>query len=674
MSSFDFKNDITWHDFLIRAALVIGTVAITVWLMPRSSEFSFNAEKGRPWIYSDLSAPFDFPIYKSDEAVSKERDSLMKLYEPYFIINKDVSGKEIRQFYKDYSNGIPGLANDYLSIIANRLRDLYAIGIMNSSDYANLHQDTTRLIRVIDGKNANSVSITKINSVVSAYEEIFLDETLAAHREILKKCNLNDYLAPNLTYDKERSEASLNELHNSIPLATGLVQRGQKIIDRGDIVDTKTYNILMSFKKEMERKHENAPRLSLTILGQILYVTIIITCFTVFLSLYRKDYFEKARSSAMLYSFILFFTVIACIMVSHSVLHIYMLPFAMIPIFVRVFMDSRTAFMAHMTTILVCASILQHPLEFIAVETVAGMIAIFSLRELSSRSQLFWTAVLITVGMALTNISLDWIRTSDISRISYSEYNYITINGVLLFCSYPLLYLIEKAFGFTSNITLIELSYMNKELLRKMSEVAPGTFQHSIQVGNLAAEIARKIDAKSQLVRTGALYHDIGKNQSGVNPHEKMGAIDSAQMIISHVTEGIKMAEKYDLPTVIRDFISTHHGQGKAKFFYVQYKNAHPNDDIDELLFTYPGPNPFTKEQAILMMADTVEAASRSLPDYTEKTIRELVNRLIDTQVAEGYFKECPITFRDISYAKTVLIEKLKTIYHTRLSYPELKK
>ena len=683
MSSFDFKNDITWHDFLIRAALVIGTVAIIVWLMPRSSEFSFNAEKGRPWIYSDLSAPFDFPIYKSDEAISKERDSLLKLYEPYFIINKEVSGKEIRQFYKDYSNGIPGLANDYLSIIANRLRDLYATGIMNSSDYANLHQDTTRLIRVIDGKNANSVSITKINSVVSAYEEIFLDETLAAHREILKKCNLNDYLAPNLTYDKERSEASLNELHNSIPLATGLVQRGQKIIDRGDIVDTKTYNILMSFKKEMERKHENAPRLSLTILGQILYVTIIITCFTVFLTLFRKDYFEKARSSAMLYSFILFFTIIACIMVSHSVLHIYMLPFAMVPIFVRVFMDSRTAFMAHMTTVLVCASILQHPLEFIAVETVAGMIAIFSLRELSSRSQLFWTAVLITIGMALTNISLDWIRTSDISRISYSEYNYITINGVLLFCSYPLLYLIEKAFGFTSNITLIELSDMNKELLRKMSEVAPGTFQHSIQVGNLAAEIARKIDAKSQLVRTGALYHDIGKianpiyfteNQSGVNPHEKMGSIDSAQMIISHVTEGIKMAEKYDLPTVIRDFISTHHGQGKAKFFYVQYKNAHPNDDIDELLFTYPGPNPFTKEQAILMMADTVEAASRSLPDYTEKTIRELVNRLIDAQVAEGYFKECPITFRDISYAKTVLIEKLKTIYHTRLSYPELKK
>ena len=683
MSSFDFKNELTWRDFLIRAVLVIGTVAIIVWLMPRSTQFSFNAEKGRPWVYSDLSAPFDFPIYKSDEVINRERDSLMKLYEPYYLINKDISGKQIRQFYKDYSNGIPGLENDYLSIIANRLRDLYATGIMNSSEYTELHQDTARLIRIIDGKTANSVPITEVNSVISAYEKIFLDETLAQHREILKKCNLNDYLTPNLTYDKDRSEASLNELHNSIPLATGLVQRGQKIIDRGDIVDAKTYNILMSFKKETERKHENDPQFSLTILGQILYVAIFITCFTIFLTLFRKDYFEKVRSAAMLYALIMIFSVTACIMVSHSILHIYMLPFAMVPIFVRVFMESRTAFMAHMTTIFSCACILQHPLEFITVETIAGMIAIFSLRELSSRSQLFWTAVLITVGMALTNISLDWMRNNDFTRLNYSEYNYIIINGLLLFCSYPLLYLLEKAFGFTSNITLIELSDMNKELLRKMSEVAPGTFQHSIQVGNLAAEIARKIGAKSQLVRTGALYHDIGKitnpiyfteNQSGVNPHEKMGYIDSAQMIISHVTEGVKMAEKYDLPKVIRDFITTHHGQGKAKFFYVQYKNAHPNDEVDELLFTYPGPNPFTKEQAILRMADTVEAASRSLPDYTEKTIRDLVNRLIDAQVAEGYFKECPITFRDIAYAKTVLIEKLKTIYHTRLSYPELKK
>ena len=683
MSSFNIKNDLTWHDFLIRSALIVVTVALIVWLMPRNSSSNFKIEKGKPWVYTDLKAPFDFPIYKSDEAVKAERDSLMLQYEPYYFFNNDIVTTQLRQFAKDYNKGIPGLSDDYISIIANRLRSLYTQGIMSSSEYAALKKDTARTIRVINGKNAISVPISKVYSVVSAYEQIFLDETLAAHREILQKCNLNDYLTPNLIYDKERSEASLNDLQNSIPLASGLVQRGQKIIDRGDIVDTKTYNILMSFKKETERKEENKPKISLTIMGQILYVAILITCFTVYLTLFRKDYFEKSRSITMLYALIVFFSVLCSLMVGHSILHVYFLPYAMVPIFIRVFMDSRTAFMAHATMVLICASILQYPLEFITVELVSGLVAIFSLRELSSRSQLFWTAVLVTFAATATNLSLDWIRNNDLTKISYSEYNYLVFNGLLLFCSYPLLYLIEKAFGFTSNITLIELSDMNKTLLRKMSEVAPGTFQHSIQVGNLAAEIANKIGGKSQLVRTGALYHDIGKivnpiyfteNQSGVNPHEKMGAIESAQMIISHVTEGIKLAEKYDLPDIIKAFISTHHGQGKTRYFYVQYKNAHPDDKVDDLLFTYPGPNPTTKEQAILMMADTVEAASRSLPDYTEKSIRELVNKLIDAQVAEGYFKECPITFRDIAYAKTVLIEKLKTIYHTRVSYPELKK
>ena len=684
MSSFNVKNDMTWRDFLIRLAIVACAVAIIVWLMPRNNYASFKIELGKPWAYTDLSAPFDFPIYKSDEAVKAERDSLMNLYEPYFILNKEVSGRQIRQFYKDYSGGIPGLSNDYLSIIANRLSNFYAQGIMNSSEYARLCQDTTRMVRIVSGKDASSRQVSKMYSVVTAYEQIFNDESLAKHADVLRKCNLNDYITPNLTYDRDRSEASLNELHNNIPLASGVVQLGQKIVERGEIVDKKTYNILQSYQREKQRHEENQKGvLSLTILGQIVYVFIMISILATYLTLFRKDYFERMRSTIMLFILIVFFVVITSLMVNHSVLHVYILPYIMVPIIIRVFMDSRTAFMAHTVMILICAIILQHPLEFIAVELVGGLAAIYSLRELSSRSQLFWTAVIVTIVCALTDLSLEWMQASEIAKISFSKTNYLVINGLLLFCTYPLLYLIEKTFGYTSNITLIELSDMNKTLLRKMSEVAPGTFQHSIQVGNLAAEIANKIGGKSQLVRTGALYHDIGKivnpiyfteNQSGVNPHEKMGSIDSAQMIISHVTEGIKLAEKYNLPNVIKDFISTHHGQGKTKYFYIQYKNAHPKDDIDELLFTYPGPNPFTKEQAILMMADTVEAASRSLPDYTEKSIRELVNKLIDTQVAEGYFRECPITFRDIAYAKTVLIEKLKTIYHTRLSYPELKK
>ena len=683
MTFFNTKTDISWRDFLIRSGLVIATVAIITWLLPRDHQNSFKIEKGKPWVHADLAAPFDFPVYKSDAAVRAERDSVMALYEPYFNYNKETEGVQLRQLAKDYNKGIPGLPSDMVSIISSRLHRIYQRGIMSNADYAKYNKDTTQMIRIVSSRNAVSVQVKHVYSTVTAYEVLFLDPEIASHRDILQKCSLNDYITPNLIFDKDRSDAVLSDMQNSIPLASGLVQRGQKIIDRGDIVDSKTYEVLKSFQREMDRREKNDKQISVTIMGQILYVAILVICFTIYLTIFRKDYFDKPRALTMLYALIIVFTIISSVMVDHNVLHVYIIPFAMVPIFIRVFMDSRTAFMAHVTMILICASVLQHPLEFITVETVAGIVAIFSLRELSSRSQLFWTAVLVTVSAALTNLSLEWIRDNSFTKISYGEFNYIVINGLLLFCSYPLLYLIEKTFGFTSNITLIELNDMNKDLLRRMSEVAPGTFNHSIQVANLAGEIAQKIGAKSQLVRTGALYHDIGKtpnpiyfteNQSGVNPHEGMSYIDSAQMIIRHVTDGLKLADKYNLPDVIKEFISTHHGLGKAKYFYVQQKNAFPDEPVDDLLFTYPGPNPFTKEQAILMMADSVEAASRSLPDYTEKSIRDMVNRIIDGQVADGYFKECPITFRDIEYAKTVLIEKLKTIYHTRVSYPELKK
>ena len=308
MSSFNIKNDLTWRDFLIRLGLIIITVAIIVWMMPRSSQNNFKIEKGRPWIYNDLKAPFDFPIYKSDEAVKAERDSLMKQYEPYYILNSDVVGKQLRQFSKDYSNGIPGLNNDYLSIISNRIRRLYDQGIMSNSDYAKIGKDTTKYLRIVNGKHATSIQVSKVYSVVSAYEQIFEDEVLAAHRDILQKCNLNDYITPNLKYDKERSEASLNDLQNSIPLASGLVQRGEKIIDRGDIVDGKTYNKLLSFQKEMERQNVDQEKIRLNIMGQILYTAILLTCFTIFLTLFRKDYFEKVRSTAMIYALIVLFT------------------------------------------------------------------------------------------------------------------------------------------------------------------------------------------------------------------------------------------------------------------------------------------------------------------------------------------------------------------------------
>ncbi len=676
-------GNMTWRDILVRAAFVITTVIIVVWSMPHDNRSYFHAEQGKPWKYADFTAPYDFPIYKSDKAIREERDSALREYEPYYNYKKDTEERMVHKFRTDYGQGIPGLPANFTTIIVNRLHSLYQQGVMEQKEYAELRADTNQMIRVVYGKEAESISIMEVYSAKAAYEQLFQDEQLAQQRSLLQKCNLNDYIVPNLVYDRERSETSKNELLSGIALASGLVQKGQKIVDHGEIITDKTYRILESFKKENERRNDDIKKNQLSLFGQILYVTIIMVCFTLYLSLYRKDYFDKPRSVTMLYALIILFALLTAVFMRNTFVHVYILPYAMVPIFTRVFMDSRTAFMTHVTMVLVCAMMLQHPFEFTVVETVAGLVAINSLRELSQRSQLFKTAIIITVACLAVNMAFEWTRSETLAELDYSTYNYLIANGIMLLFAYPLLYLIEKTFGFTSDITLIELSNTNNELLRRMSEVAPGTFNHSIQVANLAGEIANKIGAEAQLVRTGALYHDIGKlsnpiyfteNQSGIDPHETLTDIESAQVIISHVTEGLKMADKYNLPKVIRDFISTHHGLGKAKFFFVRYHNEHPDEPVDDLLFTYPGPNPFTREQACLMMADTVEAASRSLPDYTEQSIRSLVERLIDGQVAEGYFRECPITFRDIQYAKTVLIEKLKTVYHTRVSYPTEKK
>jgi len=683
MSTFNIKENEGWRNLLTRISLVIATVSIVVWLMPHENSSYFHVEQGKPWKYADFTAPFDFPIHKSEEVIQHERDSLMREYEPYYKYQRETEGQMVRKFTTDYADGIPGVDEDYIRIISNRLHSLYQQGIMESKEYAELRSDTSRMIRIVDNKQASSVSIMEVYSAKSAYEQLFQDEKMNAQRQVLQKCNLNNYIVPNLIYDKERSETSKNELTGSIPLASGLVQKGQKIVDRGEIVTERTYRIIESYIKENEQRNQSKTQSQISLLGQILYVSILMICFTLYLSLYRKDYFEKPRSITMLYALIIIFALLTALFVRNAFIHVYILPYAMVPIFIRVFMDSRTAFMTHVVMILICAIMLQHPFEFTVVEIVAGLVAITSLRELSQRSQLFKSAIIITLSAMAVNLAFDWTRATALTQIDYNNYHYLLANGIALLFAYPLLYLLEKAFGFTSDITLIELSNTNNELLRRISEVAPGTFNHSIQVANLAGEIANKIGAKAQLVRTGALYHDIGKlsnpiyfteNQSGIDPHEMLTDIESAQIIISHVTEGLKMADKYNLPKVIRDFIATHHGLGKAKFFFIRYKNEHPKESVDELLFTYPGPNPFTREQAVLMMADSVEAASRSLPDYTEQSIRGLVEKIVDTQVAEGYFRECPITFRDIQYAKTVLIEKLKTVYHTRISYPSEKK
>lgn len=684
MSLIGRKEAKYWHNLLMRVWITALTVAIIVWFLPRDSNSKrYNYDVGKPWMYQSFIAQFDFPIYKSEDAIKQEQDSILKELMPYYNYDPTREKKELERFNKDFSSELTGLSHHYRAIIIDRIHRLYSAGIMNTPEYNAIAHDSTNMVKVVAGKSATPIEIGCIYSTMSAYEALLKDEELSKDRALLQKLNLTNYLEPNLTYDKEKTETERTDMLGSIPLASGMVLSGQKIIDRGEIVDDYTYRVLSSFERELQRRNATQMELTTTFIGQVIYVTILVMLFTMYIALFRKDYFDKPRSIMMLYVMITLFPIAVAMMIEHNWFNVYIVPFAMAAIFARMFMDSRTAFVTQLTIVLICAAAVKYQYEFIIIQIVSGLVAIYSLRELSSRAQVIKTAALVTVSCCAVYLALQMMQETDVLKLDSKMYTHFAVNGVLLLLSYPLMYLIEKTFGFTSNVTLFELSNTFKGVLRNLSEVAPGTFQHSITVGNLAAEVANRIGADSLLVRVGALYHDIGKmtnpaffteNQAGVNPHDTLTCKESAKIIIGHVTEGVKIAEKANLPTIIKDFILTHHGRGMAKYFYIKYQNEHPDEVVDKEQFTYPGPNPFTREQALLMMADTCEAASRSLQEYTEESISSLVNRLIDAQVADGCFKDCPITFRDIAQAKQVLTERLMSIYHTRIQYPELKK
>ena len=686
MKTLNGKRPFSYKDLLYKTLIFITTVSIIVYFLPKEGKFNYDEFSiNTPWKYGLLQASFDFPIYKNEQQVQKEQDSILATYQPYFHLDKEIGKNMQKKLREDYNKNLRNIlpVTNYIRYIERTLENIYNHGILSAEDAALINGDSIKLIQLIDKNIGTEKSTTELYTIKKAYEHLLNVDTAYYDKRILQLCNLNDYLSPNLIYDKEKSESAKKDLLSKVSWSNGYVLNGQKIIDRGEIINEQTYNILLSLRKEWEDRSKSTKETRITIFGQVLFVSIFVLFFMIYLELFRKKYYERKGTLTLLFALVVFFPVILSIMVTQSMGNVYVVPFAMIPIIVGIFLDSRTAFVAHAIIVLLCSITLRYPYEFIVLQMGAGMAAIYSLRELSQRSQLFRTAVIVFVCYALLYFAFALIQDDDLTKLNTRMYIYFGINGILLLFAYPLLFILEKTFGFTSNVTLVELSNINNSLLREMSEIAPGTFQHSLQMANLAAEAANKIGANSQLVRTGALYHDIGKiqnpaffteNQSGINPHKSLSYEQSAQVIINHISDGLKLAEKHNLPKVIKDFIRTHHGAGVAKYFYISYKNEHPDDEVDISLFSYPGPNPSTKEQAILMMADAVEAASRSLSEYTEESINGLIEKIVDGQVSEGYFKECPITFKDIALIKTLFKEKLKTMYHTRITYPELKK
>ena len=664
--------------YFIVASLLIA------YFFPREGKFRYQFHEGKPWRYGLLTAPSDFPIYKTDAEVEAERDSVLKTFEPYFRSDMAVEAAEVDNLRAAYTKGLSKKATPaYMQYVERTLVSLYNKGIVAAADMEMLKKNKYTKVNVVEGNVAHSRYTSDMFTVKTAYEFIINNCPSHLDRAVLQSCDINNFLKENISYDEAMSEKVKDDMLRSVALANGMVQAGERIVDRGEIVDNHTYNVLRSLKIVHETKSGGAERQSIILGGQFVLVLGIIFCFWLYLWSFRMHILHERKNALFLVLCVFVCCMLTELCVNYALFNVYILPFAIVPIVVRTFFDSRTALFTHLVIVLICSLMVPFPHEFLLLQIVAGMVVTFSLKDLSERSQLIRCAFFIFLAYVLCYVSLALYQEADFNKINWLMFLYFGINFILLMFTYILVYILEKTFGYVSSITLVELSNINTPLLKKLSETCPGTFQHSLQVSILASAAATKIGANAQLVRTGAMYHDIGKmtnpaffteNQGSVNPHSRLTFDQSARIIISHVTDGVKIAEKAMLPKAVTDFIRTHHGRGKAKYFYYSFKNKYPDKAIDEEAFTYPGPNPFTKETALLMMADSVEAASRSLKEHTEESIRQLVDKIIDTQIADGLLKSAPLTFRDVETVKSVFTDKLKTMFHTRISYPDLKK
>lgn len=664
--------------------LLLVCVASTLCLLlalPRDSKAGYDYEVGKPWNYAPLIADFEFPIYKSAEQLAAERDSALRTFYPYYNSHEAVAQQQVRNFAADRAAGhFAGVPDAYITYAMRTLQGVYAAGVISSESMNRLTASGTCGVRVVNGTNAVTRDLGTIFSPRTAYEHIMDDEHYS--RDLLSRLNLHKYLEANLVYDSIKTQQGKAELLSGISGSTGLVLRGERIIDRGERVNLRQKAILDSLRRESERRKEDVDNERIILFGRFGLIAAFMALLVIYLRMFRRDLYQSPHTVYLIFSVVTIFPLLTYLLCTYKFFSVYIIPFAMLPIVLRVFTDTRTAFMSHLTMVLLASIPLHMHYQFILSQLIAGLVGIYCIKDLTERSQIFLTSLIVTFCTIVFGVMFELSEGGNLIGADRSWFRDIVISGVALLFTYPLLYLIEQAFGFTSSVTLIELNNTNSPIIRRLAKEAQGTFIHSIQVGNLAAEVAARIGAKVQLVRTGALYHDIGKltnpgffteNQAGYNPHDKLTEEESAQIIISHVTKGVELADKHRLPKVIKDFILTHHGASMVRYFYVQAVNKYGEENVDKAKFTYPGPNPFTREQAILMMSDAVEASSRSLKEYTTEAITELVNRIIDGQVANGAFVNCPITFRDISEAKQTFIDSLQVIYHTRVSYPEIK-
>ena len=675
---------------LIQAGLLIMATALILLILPSTDHQSYTYELNQPWRYQLLTADFDMPIMRDSTSLGRIRDSIAQNFINFVKLDPTVADTQIERFRKLTSSTA---APAQVAEVSRLLRQVYDRGLTSVQIYNRTRAMKTPRLRVSAEMNGvtsvETIDASKMLGPIKAYD--YIDSAYRAHPslsatypldgEVAKALNL--CLVPNYVSDTENNEKFRSQEEIVANGALGVIKRGQRIVDRGEIVTPQIFTNLNTYISMLEKNNDTAGKQTYFVIGQALYILMIFGVLYLYLHLYRYQFYTNWKKMCFLMVYITLFVVASILMFEFVPGGLYFLPFAAVPVIIMIFFDSRTAVFALMVTVMLASLVAVDPLRFIFLQLSVGIVATFSIHQLSQRSQLLRTAGLTFVVYVLGYIAMSLLNEGNLENFQWTVIGIFGLNAVALSFAYILMLIVERLFGFTSVVTLVELSDINNPLLRRLAEEAPGTFQHSMQVSTLASEAARAIGANTQLVRTGALYHDIGKlespiffteNQHGVNPHVGLNPETSAQKIISHVTSGLQLASKAKLPEVIRNFITEHQGRGITKYFYNTAVNQNPDMDIDRSRFQYPGPNPQSRETAIVMMADAVEAASRSLKDYSQASIDALVDKVIDGQSEDGMFKEAPISYRDVETVKDTFKRRLATIYHSRVAYPELKK
>ncbi|MBC8005478.1 MAG: HDIG domain-containing protein, partial [Verrucomicrobia bacterium] len=610
----------SYHLFYLAMVLIAG-IGVIFLIFPGESRFKYEFQKGTPWRHETLIAPFNFAILKTDAEIKVENDSLLNTYIPYFILDTLVESTKVEEFSVALSAFIENnnklRPTNAFRELPNILGNIYRTGILQQSADSYDELAGKQEIMVVIGKRAIRTPVNGLYSIKSAYKE--LNDTIRGmtgdfYADFIKTINLSDFVVENLYFDEELNRKEKSQLLDKISTTKGMVQAGERIIFQGDLVGQEKYMILESLKQAYEKKRGDNIEYILVIAGRLLIITFFIVLMFLYMLFYRRDIFDHKGKLSFIILMIVLMVFLAGFATKVESIHIYMVPMAILPILVRIFFDSRTAIFSLMITTLLIGYFAPNSYEYIILQMFAGIIAVFSLNKLHKRSHIVFSALWVFLTYTAVYLAMAMVQEGNLDTINWTALEWFGLSSFLIFITYPLIYIFEKMFGFVSDVTLIELSDTNQPLLRKLAEQAPGTFQHSIQIANLAEAVIHRIGGNPFLIRAGALYHDIGKtfdpeffieNQAiGMNPHDQIDHKKSSAIIIDHVANGVKLAQKYGLPEILIAFITTHHGTTQTDYFYKNYKKENPDMDVDPKMFTYPGPLPQNKETAVLMLID----------------------------------------------------------------------